>query len=171
MAFVLIAFVVGWMVFFNRDLMRRFEWTLRLPLVKLVEPKCRALYRALFHLHNRPILLLTSLGISLLMQGTEIVAVMFIAQALNISVEPVYFFIFMPIIWVVTMIPVSASGLGLREGAFAFFFVQIGVSSSDAVAMSLLYYSLRLVVGAAGGLVLIRFSVTNYLGGLTDQKV
>ncbi len=159
MVFVLVAFAVGWVLFFNRDLIRRFKWILRLPVIGRLESKLRTLYQALYHLFKRPALLMSTLGVSLLMQATEIVAVIFIAIALNITVEPAYFFIFMPIIWVITMIPVSASGLGLREGAFAFFFVQVGASASEAVALSLLYYVLRLITGGIGGVFFLKASL------------
>lgn len=53
-----------------------------------------------------------------------------------------------------TMIPVSVSGLGLREGAAVLLLTHYGVSQEDALAFSLLvFFVTTLLVGLAGGLV------------------
>jgi uncharacterized membrane protein YbhN (UPF0104 family) len=52
--------------------------------------------------------------------------------------------VYTPMIFTLTMIPISLSGLGVREAAYAFFFGQAGVGPSDAVAASLLFF---IVVG------------------------
>ena len=85
-----------------------------------------------------------------------------VARALGIEIEPLYFFIFMPLIWVIITVPISISGLGLREGAFVFFFTQVGVSSADAVAISLLYYFYNVIVGGIGGLAVLRTAVVEF---------
>jgi glycosyltransferase 2 family protein len=157
-----VALIVGWLVFFNRGLMRRFNWVFQLPFAKRTETSIRNLYESLHHLQNQPRLLLSALAVSFVMQIIEIGSIVFIAQALNIQIPIVDFFIFVPLIWIVTTIPISISGLGLREGAFAVFFAQVGVSSSDAVALSLLYYAYHLVLGIAGGLVFLRSSLKRY---------
>lgn len=160
---VLVVLVVGWMLFFNRKFMQRLEMVFRLPVVNRLESSWRELYEALYHLHNQPRLLVSALAVSLLFEVVEVVSVIFAATALDIQVQPTYFFIFMPIIWLVTVLPISISGLGLREGAFAFFLTQVGVPASDAVVVSLIYYSYSVVVGVMGGFTLLRFAVADYL--------
>jgi uncharacterized membrane protein YbhN (UPF0104 family) len=88
-----------------------------------------------------------------------IVATLLAARSIGVNIDAIYFFIFMPIIWIIITIPISLSGLGLREGAFVFFFSQVGVTPSDAVAISLLYYSYNVVIGVAGGLILLYSSL------------
>lgn len=160
----LAALTVGWLLFFNRPLVERlFSVLFRLPLLGRLEHTIRELYEALFLLHNQPRLLFSSLAISLLYTAAETVAVMLVAKALGVEVEPIYYFIFMPIIWLILVVPISISGLGLREGAFVFLFTQVGMASADAVAISLLLYSYGVVVGLVGGLVLLRFSFAEFL--------
>jgi len=157
-----VALVVGWVVFFNRGLMRRFSWVFKLPIASRIESSIRNLYESLHHLQNQPRLLVSALAVSFVMQIIEIASIVFIARALKIEIPIVDFFIFVPLIWIVTTIPISISGLGLREGAFAVFFAQVGVASSDGVALSLLYYAYHLVLGIVGGLVFLRSSVRRY---------
>jgi uncharacterized protein (TIRG00374 family) len=54
--------------------------------------------------------------------------------------------VYTPMIFTITMLPVSLSGLGVREAAYAWFFGQAGVAPADAVAASLLFF---VVVGLA----------------------
>jgi uncharacterized membrane protein YbhN (UPF0104 family) len=113
----------------------------------------------LYELHDRPGLFITTLFISFIAQAIEIWSVLLMARALGIQSESVYFFVFIPLIWLVTMLPISLNGLGLREGAFAFFFGQVGMISTEAVALSLLVYSCRLLAGLLGGVVFMQSSI------------
>ncbi len=58
---------------------------------------------------------------------------------------------------VVTMLPISVSGLGLREGALVYLLGLYGVSPSSAIALSLLYFTARyLLTGLLGGILEVR---------------
>lgn len=151
----LAALVIGWVIFFNRRIMDAlFGVIFHLPIIRRLETKIRHLYETLCQLHHKPRLLFAAGNVSLLNSIAETGSVIFAARALGIEIEPVYFFIFMPLIWLIMIVPISVSGLGLREGAFVFFFTQIGVSSADAVALSLLYYSFNVIVALGGGFAL-----------------
>lgn len=154
--------VVGWLLFFNRRFMEFiFKLVFSLPLVNRLEETIREIYEALYLLHKQPRLLLATGAVSMLNNIAETMSVVFIAVALGVEVSPVYFFLFMPIIWLVMLIPISISGLGLREGAFVFFFTQVGVSAADAVAISLLFYSYSVIVGVLGGVTMLKTSVSD----------
>ncbi|MCK4822914.1 flippase-like domain-containing protein, partial [bacterium] len=64
-----------------------------------------------------------------------------------------YFFLFVPIISVLTMLPISLNGIGIREGAFVFFFTKVGISSAQALSMSILTYTIVLLASLIGGLI------------------
>jgi len=51
-----------------------------------------------------------------------------------------------PMIFTITMVPVSLSGLGVREAAYVYFFAQVGVSPEEAILASLAFF---LLVGLA----------------------
>jgi hypothetical protein len=168
---LLVALVVGWILFFNQRFMGWwFDRMFKLPLLGRLETSIRKLYEALYHLHNQPRLLIGALLLALLMEVAQVLSVIFLAKASNIEVDTVYFFIFLPIVWLITTLPISISGLGVREGVFAFLFSQVGVLSSDAVALSLLYYSFRVVSGLVGGLVYLRGAAVSYLRQMAAQR-
>jgi hypothetical protein len=60
----------------------------------------------------------------------------------------------LPVILIST-IPVSIAGWGLREGAMVMAFSYAGLAASDGLIVSLLFGAATLAVGALGGLVWI----------------
>jgi hypothetical protein len=62
------------------------------------------------------------------------------------------FFLFEPIIFIITAIPISIGGWGVQEGAYAELFGLAGVAPNEAIALSLLLKVGLLVVSIPGGL-------------------
>jgi glycosyltransferase 2 family protein len=57
---------------------------------------------------------------------------------------------FIPIVAIAQVLPISVSGLGLREGALVLLLVPLGVTSGQAVAFGLLLYGMNMVVSLLG---------------------
>lgn len=63
-----------------------------------------------------------------------------IFKAMGVSVSLAECIIFTPMIFTVTMLPISLSGLGVREAAYWYFFAQAGVGQVEAVVASLAFF-------------------------------
>lgn len=63
-----------------------------------------------------------------------------IFNAMGVSVSLAQCVILTPMIFTVTMLPISLSGLGVREAAYWYFFSQVGVGQVDAVVASLAFF-------------------------------
>lgn len=63
-----------------------------------------------------------------------------IFKAMGVPVTLAQCVIYTPMIFTVTMLPISLSGLGVREAAYWYFFAQVGVSQVDAVVASLAFF-------------------------------
>jgi uncharacterized protein (TIRG00374 family) len=87
-----------------------------------------------------------------LLQALIIVTYYFIGTGLNLGVPIAYFFLYVPLITVVAMLPISVAGLGVREGGAVYFFAKAGVDAATALSMSLAWFSLTLIVSGLGGL-------------------
>ncbi len=98
--------------------------------------------------------------LSLVCQVLGILAAYALAWAINLKLAPAYFFMVLPMIWIITMVPISISGLGVREGAFVFFFTKVGVSDSAALLLSFLNFSQLIVLGLMGGMVYLLSQVS-----------
>jgi len=83
--------------------------------------------------------------------GTQIL----LAWALGITAPLSFFFIFVPVVNILGMLPISFSGIGIREGGYLFFLGQVGVGRAAAVALGLLSSVVVLATGISGGLVFL----------------
>ena len=92
------------------------------------------------------------LMLSLVFQVTRILIVYFVYRSIDQSTN-IYFFSFVPIVAVMTMLPISVSGIGIREGAFVYLFSQVGMPVSQAFAGSILVYALTLISTIPGGII------------------
>jgi uncharacterized membrane protein YbhN (UPF0104 family) len=74
------------------------------------------------------------------------------ARALELpaDVGPTALLAFVPAVLIAQVLPISISGLGVREGLFVLFLQPLGVPQSQAIALGLLLYVLNLVVSLAG---------------------
>lgn len=102
--------------------------------------------------------------LSFLVQIISIVGFYEAARAIGVETSFVNFLVFMPIIIVFSMIPISIFGLGLRENAFVFLFGMVGIGEALSVSMSLTWFLAYLVVGMSSGLVLITLDQEFFIG-------
>ncbi|MHB0976313.1 MAG: lysylphosphatidylglycerol synthase transmembrane domain-containing protein [Candidatus Aquicultorales bacterium] len=76
-----------------------------------------------------------------------------IIKALGLSVPGGFVLLAVPVIFAVTMLPVSLNGLGLRETMYAYFFSQVGLSVEESVAISLFFFLIVTAVSLIGGVI------------------
>ena len=86
-----------------------------------------------------------------------------LAIGLGVDAPVRYFALFIPMVALIQLLPISFSGLGVREGAFQILFGTVGVDNAQAVAMSLMYYIVRVTAGLIGGLMYL-------IGSLRSDK-
>lgn len=163
--------VGGWGITFNARAERLiFGLIARIPVISRFGGSLHTVYKSLDALYRQPRLMLTTGSVSIVNSLCTIVVTYLAARSIGVDIDPIYFFIFMPIIWIIMTVPISLSGLGVREGAFAFFFSQVGVAASDAVAISLLYYSYNVIIGVIGGLLLLSTSLPQTRLGRANES-
>jgi uncharacterized protein (TIRG00374 family) len=124
----------------------------RFPKIQQI-PKYDKFEQLVETVHRYPLpILLNSLLISLPFTLSLVIVQYFIARALSVDLPLAVFALFVPIIAVLNLLPLSFNGLGVREGVYQFLFVPIGVTTASAIAMSLAFYFLRFGAGLVGGL-------------------
>lgn len=102
--------------------------------------------------------------LSMVSQTLAILAAYSLALAISLELDLVYFFMALPMIWIVTMVPLSINGLGVREGAFVFFFTKVGVSDTAALLLSFLNFSQMIALGLMGGIIYLSDQVVRITG-------
>jgi uncharacterized membrane protein YbhN (UPF0104 family) len=137
------------------------EWMVRLPLLSWLLAKPQVLrFRVSIRAYRSPSIagaLVASLAFNVLLMVMNYI----IALGLGVHISPWYFLIFIPIISFLLTLPVSFSGLGVREGAYILLFGQAGVPSALAFAMSLCVYAIAAATGLIGG---VLYALQGYRG-------
>lgn len=113
----------------------------------------RELYHSI-HLYGLSTLLRAS-GASLVWNLTLILGYYLIGLAVGIELSLGYYFLFVPVISVLLIIP-SVGGLGIREGATMLLFGQAGVAEDQALALALAFDLILVVIALIGAGVHIR---------------
>jgi uncharacterized protein (TIRG00374 family) len=138
----------------------------RLPFLKTWqggrwEARIRRLYTSLRAYDGRSIV--RALAVSLIFNVTLVFSNYFVGLAFGVSISMLYFWVFVPITSVVTMIPISLNGLGVREIGYVALFAQAGVPEQVAFSMSLSFYSFTVISGLIGGALYVVRGTRGYL--------
>ena len=143
------------LMLFNNFLYSRINIHLHSPNAGRIRKLIKNLHEEIYIFRNRKKVIVNNLIMSLLVQIVSPLISFVIALSLGIKINIIYFFIFLPIIGAITLLPISIGGLGLRDATTIFFFAKAGVSKDLAFAMSLISFFFLLVYGAIGGLIYV----------------
>lgn len=91
-------------------------------------------------------------------QGSLISVVYFVFRAYGYDIPFMQHFALYPVIAILTLVPITIGGLGVREGFFVYFYSMIGVPPHIAVGVSLVNYSLMALLPAVFGAVVYLWS-------------
>jgi glycosyltransferase 2 family protein len=111
--------------------------------------KLRLALRAL----RAPRLVLGSTLLSLGVQAGNVILVWLIGRAIGAEVPGGYYWIMVPMVSLLAMLPVSINGMGVREGATALFLAHLGVPDGTAKTLAMLWFAVFLAVSLLGGVV------------------
>ncbi len=107
---------------------------------------------------SSPANLATSLVYALGIQVCAIFINSFTARALGLSIAAWQLWLCLPMITLVTMLPISLGGFGVREGSYILLLGLTDVPAADALILSLAVYILLTLVTAIGAGISILFS-------------
>ncbi len=101
-------------------------------------------------LRRQPRLAAGVLGTAVVYQASTVAVVYFAVRTLGVDLPIAAIIAFAPAVAMVQVLPLSLSGLGVREGLLVILLHPLGVSSGRAVAIGLLWYAMMLVVSLVG---------------------
>ncbi len=126
------------------------DWVLRrLPFGDRLRGKVMELYHAVHACGTGA--MGRAMGVSLLFNLLLISVIAVLALGLGIHISLWYFLLFVPLISFSLTLPISISGLGVRETTFVLLFGQAGVEQPRALALSLAFYGVTVATGLVGG--------------------
>jgi len=106
----------------------------------------------------KPVMLRVT-GLALVVQSLRICTHIMVGGAFGLDlsgVVPLYFFVFVPILGLIMILPISLNGLGVREGAGVLLFAGVSIAGEQALLIEFLTYVIMVMVSLAGGLLFLR---------------
>jgi uncharacterized protein (TIRG00374 family) len=141
------------LILFNRSLYSRINKLLQTPSAGKIREFIKDLHQEMHIFRHHTDIVVNNLLLSLVIQSISPLTFYIIALSIGIKINMFYFFIFIPIISAITLLPISIGGLGLRDTMTILFFAKAGVSKDMAFAMSLVSFFFILILGMIGGII------------------
>jgi hypothetical protein len=110
------------------------------------------------------------MGLAGAVQVLVVLAVCLCANGMNIQLDFGAAFLVVPAIMLVSMIPISFAGWGVREGAMIFGLGLVGVDTPDALAISVAFGLLQIVIAVPGGVLWLTRNSAARTAGPEDNR-
>ncbi len=112
---------------------------------------------------ERPRSLVYAFVLSLILQFCGMYAVYLLGMGLGLPCPPTFYFAAFPMVAVLTILPISLSGLGVREGGFVYFLGLRHIPPEKAITVSLSFFAVQAAAALLGG--------AGYLAGVHRDSV
>lgn len=89
--------------------------------------------------------------LSLVVQLANVVLAWLVGVGLGLPIPPLYYGVLVPLVTVLTLLPISLNGMGLREGGTVLLLAPLGIGSAEAVTLSLLIFAVYTAASLLGG--------------------
>ncbi len=148
---------------FERGFMSKFKGIIERISVFGIRDKTKEFYNALHIYKDKKKQIVEALLLSFVIQFVIAFMNLSIGIALGFKLPFMSYIIYPVIIGLLTTIPITMNGLGIREWGYGFFFAQVGLTSTEAVTLSLLFYIIGVIGSLVGGVLFpfMKLSATN----------
>ncbi|OGW84000.1 MAG: hypothetical protein A3C47_01315 [Omnitrophica bacterium RIFCSPHIGHO2_02_FULL_51_18] len=147
----LAAALFSFFLLFNRNVARRFRFVEGLLNRFHLGEKIRKVYDGLHNFKNHKAVIAQAMLLSVVGQVVSVWALYLMARALGATAPMVYFFLLVPVVHLISMLP-SLNGLGIREGAYVYFLAP-HIGAHNAAALGVLFLALLFLQSIIGGVI------------------
>jgi uncharacterized protein (TIRG00374 family) len=147
---IALLFFLGVWFFFSAYIVRCVGFVLKLMKLEKYMNSIKDFHQTILSYKDSKMVLLGIFVISLLAHSIMIFSIYLFSLSIGVEIPLIYFFLFVPVINIVTLAPVSVSGIGVREAGFIYFFSMVQVSTAHSFLMSILFFSQLVFVGLIG---------------------
>lgn len=162
MGYLMISFLAGSVVLLvlllRKNLFEHWAFFQRWERQTTLGATFRRLYDALFLFHRQPRALVLAVALSFLNMTLLTMACLCFGASLGVDLRVRDYFTVFPVITVLSSLPLTPGGLGVREGLFVELLNTLGVAAVKALPLSLLTYLGGLVMSLLGGLIFLGYS-------------
>jgi len=146
-----------YLIFTNKNIGRGLkDFILRIKFLNLGE-ELRKFYLALVSFKEKKRMFLFGIILSIIIQFTITIINYIISKSINIELSFFNLLVILPAITVLSLIPITLNGLGLREFAYIYFFNIININSEKALSLSLMFFIISVIASLIGGILFLFF--------------
>ncbi len=121
-------------------------------LISKIWPEIALRLSPLKDLWQKPKTISAGFLLSLILQALVMGAVALLANDMALSPHPAFYFAAFPLVAVLTLLPISFNGIGIREGGFVYFMGLKGIAPEKALTLSLGFFAIQVTASLIGGL-------------------
>ncbi len=148
--------VIIMLAVFSDNVHKVFSWIFARVKILDLGAKFERAYSEIKEYRHVKIRLLYSFLLSLIVQTLLGLVWYVVAIGISVKTSVLYYFLYIPVIGVITMLPITVGGLGMRENLFVKIFnTVLNVAREKATAISLLYLIVNLIFALIGGIVFL----------------
>jgi uncharacterized membrane protein YbhN (UPF0104 family) len=122
------------------------RWNDRLGLIRKVAEHGRIYFA-------HPHLLLGATALSLVVQAANVILVWLVGLSVGAPVPAFYYWIMVPMVTLLTLLPISLNGMGVREAGTILFLAPLGVARGTALSLAVLWFAVFTTASLLGGAV------------------
>jgi len=143
-------------LFFNKKFAKPFAWIYEKLAPEGIHLKTREIYRKIHTFGRSRSLFLKLILISIVIQSLRISMHYLVSRSMGVNVSFKYFFFIIPFIAIMSSLPISIGGIGIRESIGMILFNAIaGIQNDIAVSIEFLAYLIAIFSSIPGGLIFI----------------
>lgn len=124
----------------------------------------------IYSFRNKKEVFLKAMVLSILFNILTIFNVYVVGIALNLQVNFFELFILVPMILLITNIPLSINAIGIAEGSYVMFLGLVGLSAPEALSIALLMRAKTLIVSILGGIFFLGYRKRDSLEFIHKSK-
>ncbi len=94
---------------------------------------------------------ISALFLSVLLQFIGMGIVAMLAKDMGLDPPPSFYYVIFPIIALITFLPISLNGIGIRETGFVYFLSLKNIPLEKALTLSLSFFAIQVVAALVGG--------------------
>jgi uncharacterized protein (TIRG00374 family) len=114
--------------------------------------RMKRFYEAVQLYRKRRRSVLWAICISVFVQGFLVVINYAAGLSLGFRLPLYSHLVYVPVISIIAIIPISINGIGVREWGYVFLFGLVGLSNGEALSLSLLFFAVGVVGSLSGGI-------------------
>jgi glycosyltransferase 2 family protein len=148
-------FVVANIILADRRAYHVIDYLVAMTPLSHMRSRAASLYDAVVPFRERRWwgIIAAAIGQSFLFQAVVILVVFLNANAIDQHPPVAALAVFVPLISLAGMLPISVNGLGIREALYLLLFGRVGVPADAAVSMAFLYFAVTFAASLPGGVV------------------